>query len=36
MRAATELYTAETNQLAAELLQPFIDQIAHQRGETLS
>ena len=36
MRAATELYTAETSQLAAELLQPFIDQIAHQRGENQS
>ena len=34
MRAAAALYTAETSQLAAELLQPFIDQIARQRGET--
>ncbi|MFZ4688086.1 MAG: TetR family transcriptional regulator [Polymorphobacter sp.] len=36
MRAATELYTAETGQLAAELLQPFIEKIARQRGETIS
>jgi AcrR family transcriptional regulator len=35
MRAATELYTAETGQLAVELLQPFIDQIARERGETI-
>jgi AcrR family transcriptional regulator len=34
MRAAAALYTAETSQLAAELLQPFIEQIARQRGET--
>lgn len=34
MRAAARLYTAETSQLAAELLQPFIEQIARQRGET--
>lgn len=36
MRAAAELYTAETSQLAAELLQPFIDQIARERGETIN
>lgn len=36
MRAAAELYTAETGQLAAELLQPFIDQIARERGENPS
>lgn len=35
MRAGAALYTAETSQLAAELLQPFIEQIARQRGETL-
>jgi len=35
MRAAADLYTAETSQLAAELLQPFINQIAHQRGEVI-
>ena len=35
MRAAAALYTAETSQLAAELLQPFIEQIARQRGETI-
>ena len=35
MRAAAELYTAENAGLAAELLQPFIEQIARQRGEIL-
>lgn len=34
MRAAAGLYTAGTDTLAAELLQPFIEQIARQRGET--
>lgn len=34
MRVAAELYTAETDRLAIELLQPFIEQIARQRGET--
>ena len=36
MRAAAELYMAENAGLAAELLQPFIEQIARQRGEELS
>jgi AcrR family transcriptional regulator len=36
MRAAAELYTAESASLAAELLQPFIEQIARQRGEDLN
>ena len=36
MRATAELYAAETSQLAAELLQPFIEQIARQRGESIT
>jgi AcrR family transcriptional regulator len=36
MRAAAELYTAENASLAAELLQPFIEQIARERGENLN